>query len=376
MLTKIRFAPLLAAFAMAAALLPAPSEAEAAPKKKTTASQKAAKAGAHKASGKKARHKTGKKSGKKSGHKAAASSYSDRTNTIAGFPVEVSSIVMVLEGPDKFRILSEDLPHARRTPASVTKLMTLAVLFDELEAKRVHLEDMIEMPSGDPGGGKLGLPAGYKISVKNAILAMVTKSANDAALAIAEHIGGSEAKFAEMMNKKAAAIGMANSHFVNAHGMRDARQYSTAYDLAMLSRHLLQDHSEHYHYFSTLSFIFGKQTYGNHNQLMRQYEGMDGLKTGMTFHGWQLAASAERTKQADPESDEPAVKHRLIGVFLGGITKAQRNNCLGYLLDQGYAALGHDLPPSKFRYSTMACTSARNASPAPAPAPAPAAAKP
>jgi D-alanyl-D-alanine carboxypeptidase len=93
---------------------------------------------------------------------------------------------------------------------------------------------------------------------------------------------------------------------------------------------------------------------------MREYDGMDGLKTGMTNHGWQLAASAERIKPADPESGEPATPHRLIGVFLGGVTKNQRNNCLGYLLDQGYVTLGHDMPPSTFKYSEMGCTSKRN----------------
>lgn len=287
----------------------------------------------------------------------------DDVNTIDGFPADVSSIVLVLEGPEKFRVLSEDEPHAKRTPASVTKLMTLCILFDEIEAGRIKLDDMITMPEGDPGGGKLGLGAGRKISVQNAILAIVTKSANDVALAVAERISGTEEAFAARMNRKAAELKMTNSHFVNSHGMRDPDQYSTAFDLAMLARYLVQHHSDHYHYFSTLSFIFGKQTYGNHNGLMREYEGMDGLKTGMTNHGWQLAASAERTLPADKESGAPETKHRLIGVFLGGVTKSQRNNCLGYLLDQGFETLGHDTAPSKFRYTEMACTSARNARP-------------
>lgn len=334
----------LGAFALMAAGLGTAEEAEAARAKKKSSAKS-------------------KKPASKSG-RSKPSAPSATTNTIQGFPVDVSSIVLVLEGQDKFRVLSEDEPHARRTPASVTKLMTLAVLFDELDAGRIRLDDKIAMPESDPGGGKLGLPGGFKISVQNAILAIVTKSANDAALAVAEHIGGSEQGFAARMNKKAAELGMVNSHFVNPHGMRDMNHYSTAYDLALLARHLVQDHPEHYHYFSTLSFIFGRQSYANHNKLMREYEGMDGLKTGMTNHGWQLAASAERVKPANPESGEPEVKHRLIGVFLGGITKEQRNNCLGYLLDQGYMTLGHEMPPSKFRYSTMACTSARNGIPA------------
>lgn len=287
---------------------------------------------------------------------------SDRANTIKGFPAEVSSIILVLEPDNKFRVLSEDEPHALRAPASVTKLMTLCLLFDEMEAGRLTHESMITMsatPTGD-GGTRLGLPAGRQISVNDAILALVTKSANDVAISVAEHIAGSEEAFAERMNRKARSIGMMNSHFVNPHGMRDPAHYSTAFDLAMLARYLVQHHDKHYHYFSTLSFIFGKSTHRNHNQLMREYDGMDGLKTGMTNHGWQLAASAERIKPADPESGEPATPHRLIGVFLGGVTKNQRNNCLGYLLDQGYVTLGHDMPPSTFKYSEMGCTSKRN----------------
>lgn len=302
--------------------------------------------------------------GKKSPvRKSGATTLSDRTNTIAGMPADVSSIVLVLEGPERFRVLSADEPHARRTPASVTKLMTLAILFDEIEAGHVRPDDMITMPKGNPGGGKLGLAPGRRISVQNAILAIVTKSANDVALAVAEHIAGTEEAFAIRMNLKVHELGMTNSHFVNAHGMRHPDQYASAYDLAMLARYLVQHHARHYHYFSTLSFIFGRHAYPNHNRLMREYKGMDGLKTGMTNHGWQLAASAERIKPADPENGAPAVRHRLIGVFLGGITKQQRNNCLGYLLDQGYVTLGHEMPPSRFRYTEMACTSARNRPP-------------
>lgn len=312
------------------------------------------------------RKKPAKKPRRKTPRKSGPRQPADHVNQINGMPADVSSIVLVLEG-DSFRILSEDEPHARRSPASVTKLMTLALLFDEIEAGRLKLDDAITMSATDTGRGgtELGLSPGSKISVQNAILAMVTKSANDVAVSVAEHFSGSEAAFAARMNAKAREIGMANTHFVNSHGMRDSEHYSTAYDLAMLGKYLVQHHADHYHYFSTLSFIFGRQTHGNHNGLMREYEGMDGLKTGMTNHGWQLAASAEKVKPADKEAGMPEIKHRIIGVFLGGITKNQRNNCLGYLMDQGFVTLGHDVPPSKFRYTEMACTSARNG-PAPA----------
>ena len=283
---------------------------------------------------------------------------------IAGKIVDVSSIIMILEG-EKFRILSEDEPHARRTPASVTKLLTLCLIFDALEAGTLKTTDYVTISGKGKtvGGTMLNVRAGEEITVSDVILSLVTKSANDVALSIAEHMAGSEAGFAVLMNKKARDIGMVDSHFTNPHGMRDDNHYSCAYDLALLARHLVTHHANHYHYFSTGSFIFRGQTYRNHNGLMREYEGMDGLKTGMTNEGWQLAASVVRTRPADPESSRPEVDQRVIGIFLGGATKTQRNNCLGYLLDQGYISEGHEIGPSKFRYSEQGCTSQRNAPP-------------
>lgn len=320
----------LGAFALMAAGIGAADEADAAQKKRKGVTKKA----------------TPKKAPPK---RAAAPAY---------LP-EVSSIVVLVQA-EGFKILSADEPHARRTPASVTKLMTLCLMFEALDNGTLKLEDKITMSHGRPGGGILGLAPGRKISVADAILAIAVKSANDVALSVAEHMAGSESAFAGRMNAKAAAIGMRNSHFVNAHGMRDPDQYSTAYDLALLSYHLLTVHAQHYHYFSTGSFIFNGVTHRNHNGLMREYESMDGLKTGMTNHGWQLAASVERVRPADPENNRPATVQRLIGVFLGGQNKEQRNHCLGYLLDQGFITEGHKLGTSRFRYSPMACTSLRN----------------
>ncbi len=294
-----------------------------------------------------------------SSKKAPPKKVTPKRQTSPAYLPDVSSIV-VLAQAEGFKILSADEPHARRTPASITKLMTLCLMFEALDNGTLKLDDKITMSSGRPGGGVLGLAAGRKISVSDAILAIAVKSANDVSLSVAEHMAGTEEAFAERMNDKAAAIGMRNSHFANAHGMRHPDQYSTAYDLATLSYHLLTVHAQHYHYFSTGSFIFNGITHRNHNGLMHEYEGMDGLKTGMTNHGWQLAASAERVRPADPENNKPAIVQRLIGVFLGGQSKEQRNQCLGYLLDQGFITEGHQLGTSRFRYSPMACTSTRN----------------
>lgn len=282
-----------------------------------------------------------------------------RTRAAPPYLPDVSSIVLLVQ-QDGFKILSQDEPHARRTPASIVKLMTLCLLFDALEGGRLNLNDKITMTSGKPGGGELGLRAGAQISVSDAILAIVVKSANDVALSVAEHLAGTEEEFARQMTTKGREIGMRNTKFTNAHGMRDPGQYSTAFDLAMLSLHLIRHHANHYHYFSTGSFIFQGVTHRNHNGLMREYEGMDGLKTGWTNDGRQVAVSAERPKPADPVNSKPPMAQRLIGVFMGARSNEERNQCLGYLLDQGFITEGHDIGTSSFRYSTMACTSARN----------------
>lgn len=278
--------------------------------------------------------------------------------SLAGQVPAVSSIIMVVDEsePKGFRILSEDYPHAHRTPASVTKMMTLSLLFDAIESGRVDLKDKITISGTDTGAGGTMLPIspGRQITVHQAILAMVTKSANNVAVSVAEHLAGTEFRFAQQMNKKAREIGMLDTNFVNSHGMRHPDQYTSAYDLAVLSHHIFTKQSDYYHYFSTLAFQFGKATYNNHNRLMRVYGGMDGLKTGMTNHGWQLAASAERIIPARP--GKPEQIHRVFGVFLGGVTKEQRNNCLGYMMDQAFISLGHNIDGGRFSYSKAACT--------------------
>lgn len=279
---------------------------------------------------------------------------------LGGEVPEVSSVVVVIDesDPKGFRVMSEDQPHARRTPASVTKLMTLSLLFEAIDAGKLDLKDKITISHTDTGAGGTLLPVspGAQITVHQAILALVTKSANNVAVSVAEHLAGSESAFARQMNEKARKIGMADTNFVNAHGMRHPDQYTSAYDLAVLSHHIFTQQSDHYHYFSTLAFQFGRNTYNNHNRLMRIYGGMDGLKTGMTNHGWQLAASAERIIPANATTHTPETIHRVFGVFMGGVTKDQRNNCLGYLMDQAFIALGHNIEGTRFTYSKTGCT--------------------
>jgi D-alanyl-D-alanine carboxypeptidase len=203
-----------------------------------------------------------------------------------------------------------------RYPASITKIMTLYLAFDALSTGRMKLDDavMISPHAAAQAPVKLGLRAGETLTVSEAMQAMAIKSANDIAVALAEKIGGNEARFATMMTLKAQELGMANSHFVNASGLPDSRQISTARDIAILSRAVMRDYPQYYGLFSQQTFTFRGQTWNNHNGLLGRMPGVDGLKTGFTnASGHNLAVSAVRDN------------HRLIAVVIGGPSNATRD---------------------------------------------------
>ena len=211
-----------------------------------------------------------------------------------------------------------------RYPASITKIMTMYLAFGELASGRLHASDMVVVSphAASQAPSKLGLRAGETISVEDAMHAIAVKSANDMAVALAERIGGTEAHFAGMMTAKAQQLGMSNSQFVNANGLPDSRQISTAHDIAVLSRAVIRDYPQFYGYFSQEQFTFRGQTMINHNGLLGHMPGVDGLKTGFTnAAGFNLSASAMRNG------------HRLIAVVMGGSSRATRNaNVEGLLL--------------------------------------------
>lgn len=215
-------------------------------------------------------------------------------------------------------------------PASLAKVMTLMLTFDAIERGDLRLRDrvIISRHAANMIPSKLDLPVGSSILVEDAIYALVTKSANDVAVALAEKLGGSEKAFAAQMNRKAKEIGMSRSRFRNASGLHDRNQISTARDIAKMSRYLIKNYPAYYNYFSTRSFTYNGQTYRNHNRLMDRYEGMDGLKTGyISASGFNLAASAVRNNR------------RLIGVVFGGRTGASRNAHMATLLNRSFAKL-------------------------------------
>lgn len=222
-----------------------------------------------------------------------------------------------------------------RYPASLTKMMTLLLLFEAVDRGRLTMDTPLrvsaEAASQPPT--KLGLDAGETIRVREVILAMITKSANDAAVVAAEGLAGSEERFAQLMTQRAHQLGMHNTYFHNASGLPDNRQVTTARDLAVLARVLIRSYPHHYGNFAVESFAYAGVVHRNHNNLMQWYDGVDGIKTGYTrASGYNLAASAERDGK------------RLIGVVLGGRSGPARDREMARLLNLGFGRLGDQEP--------------------------------
>jgi D-alanyl-D-alanine carboxypeptidase len=222
-------------------------------------------------------------------------------------------------------------------PASLTKIMTLYMAFDALSRGQIRLKDRIYISKHAAGmePSKLHLPVGSSIKVEDAIYALVTKSANDVAAALGEHLAGSEWAFANKMTSKARSLGMTSTTFKNASGLPHAQQKSTARDMAILARALIYNHPQYYHYFSTKNFKYRGNSYRNHNRLMSSYEGMDGIKTGYIHaSGFNLVASAVQNNR------------RLVGVVFGGRSGASRNAHMEKIMDEGFV-LARNLPPTR-----------------------------
>ena len=221
--------------------------------------------------------------------------------------------------------LYADHADSRRYPASLTKMMTLYMLFGALESGRTSLDSPIKISAHAAGQApsKLGLKAGQTISVRNAILSLVTKSANDMAVAVAEHLAGSERKFAQDMTRQARALGMSGTTFRNASGLPDNGQVTTARDMATLGRALREHYPQYFSYFSTPSFVWGGVRMSNHNRLLGKVAGVDGIKTGYTrASGFNLVASAERGGR------------EVIAVVIGGETSSWRDKHSAELIEK------------------------------------------
>lgn len=245
------------------------------------------------------------------------------------------------------QVLSERYADKKLHPASLTKIMTIYMAFDALKTGKLKKNQRLRVSkhAASMVPSKIGLKPGRTIRVDQAIAILVTKSANDIAVVLAEGIGGTEARFAQMMTQKARTLGLRHTVFKNASGLHDKQQVSTARDMSILARSVMMYHPEYYKYFSMKSFTYAGKTYNNHNKLMKTYDGMDGIKTGyVRASGFNLVASAVRDG------------HRLIGVVFGGRSSKTRNSHMATLLDSGFAkanryqlAKWHTPPPTPAR---------------------------
>ncbi len=229
---------------------------------------------------------------------------------------------------------------AKRYPASLTKMMTLYMLFERMQQGKITMDTPMKVSkrAASQPQTNISLRTGQTIKVRDAINALVVRSANDVAVVIAEHLGGSEWNFALNMTNKARQLGMRKTQFRNPHGLPDREQYTSARDMATLSIALRRDFPGFYHHFKTTSFQWGGRTYTGHNRVMGRYQGVDGIKTGfINMSGFNLATSVNRDG------------YHLVAVVMGGQTGAIRDNHMISLLDKTFTVLnGRDDKPRIF----------------------------
>lgn len=231
-------------------------------------------------------------------------------------------------------VLHEVNADTRNYPASLTKMMTLYLMFEAIDEGRLRLDDRIVMShrAASQPPSRLGVKVGQSISAETAIRALAIKSANDVAASVAEHFAGSERKFALIMTAKARDLGMASTTFRNASGLPHRAQMSTARDMSKLAHAMLKHFPNRYRYFSEAGFKYAGKTYKSHNKLLTTYEGTDGIKTGyIRASGFNLVASVKRGDK------------RLIGVVFGAKNSASRNRHMVSLLEKGWSKVAPQL---------------------------------
>lgn len=216
----------------------------------------------------------------------------------------------------------------RMEPASITKLMTGYVIYRAIQSGKIHLNDPVTISekAWRTGGSKMFVKLGSQVSVEDLLLGMVVQSGNDATVALAEHVAGSEETFAKLMNQEAERLGMTNSHFTNAAGLPDPNHYMSAHDIATLARAVIRDFPEHYPRYSVRSFKYNNIEQQNRNRLLLTDPSVDGVKTGHTESaGYCLVSSAKRNDT------------RLIGVVLGAQKEKERFQASQALLNYGFS---------------------------------------
>ena len=236
--------------------------------------------------------------------------------TISGGPSHAAPYADIVVDANSGTVLHSTNPDAQRHPASLTKIMTLYLLFEQLEAGKLKLDSPLPVSKEAAGQmpTKLGLKPGSTLAVEDAIKGMVTRSANDAAVVVAEAIAGDEDAFAKLMTRKAQALGMSRTIYKNASGLPDSGQITTARDQSTLGRAVQERFPRYYKYFSIRTFVFRGQSIGNHNNLLGRVEGVDGIKTGyVNASGFNLVTSVHRGNRY------------LVAVVMGGSSAGSRD---------------------------------------------------
>lgn len=244
-----------------------------------------------------------------------------RKERVGGYAPPFSAMVL---DPVSQRVLYELDADGPRHPASLTKVMTLFILFEELDKGALRMDSPLtaSWKAINQAPSRLGLQKGETIAVEDAIKAVVTRSANDVAMVIAENLGGSEQDFVERMNATAATLGMRNTTFANPTGLPDKRQITTARDLVLLGKAIRERFPALFAYFSIRSFDYGGKTVLSHNRLMNRLQGMEGIKTGfINASGFNLLASVRRDRQS------------VVAVVLGGTTARARDTRMSELVE-------------------------------------------
>ena len=231
---------------------------------------------------------------------------------------------------DSGNVLHQRNAAVQMYPASLTKLMTIYLAFEAISNDKASFDTKLKVSkrASRMPRSKLHLRPGETITLKEALLSLIVKSANDSAVVIAEHWAGSEAKFAEMMNQRAAQLGMSKSHFTNASGLHHSKQKTTAYDMAKLTLAVKRDFPTFYHLFSQSTFFYKNSILRGHNHVMHSLQGARGMKTGYTSKaGWNIITTATRGDI------------HLVGVILGSDSYRARDIKMVHLMNKQFASL-------------------------------------
>lgn len=267
-----------------------------------------------------------------------------KSEQVISLPPQTSVVVDMEDG----KILHAENANLRIYPASLTKVMTLYLTFEAIDNGRLSMDKMLPVSkhAANMRPSKLGLVVGSSIAVKDAVMSLIVKSANDSAVVLGEAISGSsEDRFAEIMNKRARDLGMHNTTFRNASGWHHPEQKTTAIDMAKLAMALKRDFPKYYPLFSETSFVFNGQTYNGHNRVVEKYQWAEGLKTGYTNPaGYNLITTAAKDGT------------RLVAVVTGGRSSNSRNCKMVSLLDKHLGIA----PSTDFIYDNATFASNKN----------------